>query len=349
VIRSAADQFQEATLMASHQIDQTRRHGSPTQIGSPRAVRQAGAGVALRALHWLAGRRGPVSSQRKADVTTLPLAEHRPTERRQEPLRQLATDLGTATRVAPVIPDPAPAPSASPLPSASGEPPRIRRWNTPGATLLLGALLAAILVVTALLPGDLRATKLGTRAQATATPRPTATATALPTAGALPGFAIYADPKTEFTLQYPATWTAAPKDAGVEFYTTDAQVTEYVVDVLPEGGASTSGTPNDPTEASQWVNLALQGVQQQESVQNFLRMTGPLPAVTIGGQTWQSGAAVFDVAQLHSRVQVYATLYQGKPYVITLLAPDASFAAGDQLYFKTMLTTFQFVSTTPSS
>jgi hypothetical protein len=122
-----------------------------------------------------------------------------------------------------------------------------------------------------------------------------------------------------------------------------------VVDVLPEGGASSGATGSDPTEASQWVNMALQGVQQQESVQNFLRMTGPLPAVTIGGQTWQSGAAVFDVLQLHSRVQVYATLFQGKPYVITLLAPDASFAAGERLYFKTMLSTFAFTSITPSS
>jgi hypothetical protein len=349
MMRSAADQFQEATLMASHQINQTRRQGRPPQTNSMRAVQQSREGMAVRALRWLDRRRGEVSSQRKAEVTTLPLAANQHAHRRHTPPRSIDLTAAVATRAAPAASRSASPPPPSASPGAPVEPPRLPRWKAPGATLLVGAFLAAILVVTALLPGDLRATQGGTRAQATATPRPTATATAVPTAGALPGFAIYADPKAEFTLQYPATWTAAPKDAGVEFYTSDAQVTEYVVDVLPEGGASTSGTPDDPTEASQWVNLALQGVQQQESVQNFLRMTGPLPAVTIGGQTWQSGAAVFDVAQLHSRVQVYATLYQGKPYVITLLAPDASFAAGDRLYFRTMLATFQFVSTIPSS
>jgi hypothetical protein len=71
--------------------------------------------------------------------------------------------------------------------------------------------------------------------------------------------------------------------------------------------------------------------------------------VTIGGQTWQSGTAVFDVQQLHSRVQVYATIFEGKPYVITLLAPDASFTAGERQYFRTMLATFQFLDSTPSS
>jgi hypothetical protein len=236
------------------------------------------------------------------------------------------------------------------VPGAEGKPPRQRPpWIAHGTALALSALLAGTLVLTAALPGDLRPTHPDTRARATVGASPTPTATAVPTAGALPGFAIYADPKSTFTLQYPATWTASPKDSGVEFYTSDAQETEYVVDVLPEAGASTGGATNDPTEALQWVNMALQGVQQQESVQNFLRVTGPLPAVTIGGQTWQSGAAVFDVLQLHSRVQVYATIYQGKPYVITLLAPDASFVAGDHLYFKTMLTTFQFTTTTPSS
>jgi hypothetical protein len=334
-------------LMALHQVDQTRRPEHPTSSGTINAVLLAGAGVAMRTLQWLERWRGEVSNQRKADVITLSQVAPRHAHRKHAALRHLATTTEAATQVAQVVARPTPPPS---LPDASGKPPRQRPpWIAHGTTLAVGALLAVTLVLTAVLPGDLRATRTRAQAQATVGRQPTATATAVPTIGALPGFAIYADPKATFTLQYPATWTASPKDSGVEFYTTDSQETEYVVDVLPEVGASTGATANDPTEASHWVDMALQGVQQQESVQNFLRMTGPLPAVTIGGQTWQSGAAVFDVLQLHSRVQVYATLFQGKPYVITLLAPDASFATGDHLYFKTMLSTFQFTTAPPSS
>jgi hypothetical protein len=336
-------------LMGIHQIDQTRRAEHLTLSGTIDAVRYAGAGVAMRALHWLERQRGEVSRQRKADVTTLSPAAHRHAPRQYASLHHLAVTPAAATHAAPA--SSRPAPPLSPIsPGGPGEPPGPRSPLQPhAAALAISVLLGTILVVTAVLPGDLRTTHPDPQAQDTVTPHPTITASAVPTAGALPGFAIYADPKTDFTLQYPTTWTAAPKDSGVEFYTSDAQDIEYVVDVLPEGGTSSGGTTNDPTEASQWVNLALQGVQQQESVQNFLRVTGPLPAVTIGGQTWQSGAAVFDVLQLHSRVQVYATLYQGKPYVITLLAPDASFAAGERMYFKVMLATFQFVPTSPTS
>ena len=335
--------------MGLQQLGRTRQAGFLTLSGTIDAVRFVGAGVAMRALHWLERQRSEGNSHRKAEVTTLSPAAPRPSHRRYMPLRHLAVTAAAATRPTTAATRPVP-PSMPARPSDPGEPPR---ENPPlrvhVAALAVGVLLGTILVVTAVLPGDVRTPRTGPAAQATATAHPTATATATPTPGALPGFAYYADPKADFTLQYPAAWMAAPKDSGVEFYTADTQETEYVVDVLPEGGASAGGVANDPTEASQWVDLALQGVQQQESVQNFLRVTGPLPAVTIGGQTWQSGAAVFDVLQLHSRVQVYATLYQGKPYVITLLAPDASFTAGDRQYFKTMLATFQFVPTSPSS
>ncbi|HEV2237221.1 MAG TPA: hypothetical protein VGR57_11225 [Ktedonobacterales bacterium] len=340
--------------MGSHQIDQlsqTRRAEHLTLTGTIDAVRLAGAGVAMRARRWLNGLRGEVNGQGKAEVTTLSQLAPRHAHRRPTATRHLAITAEAATRVARAAAHPKPLPHSTPtpVPGAEGEPPRRRPpWIARATAPALGALLAATLVLTALLPGDLRPTRTGPQARATAVP-PTPTATAVPTIGALPGFAIYADPKSTFTLQYPASWMASPKDSGVEFYTADTQQTEYVVDVLPEAGASTSTTTGDPTEALQWVNMALQGVQQQESVQNFLRVTGPLPAVTIGGQTWQSGTAVFDVQQLHSRVQVYATIFEGKPYVITLLAPDASFTAGDHLYFRTMLATFKFIDLTPPS
>jgi hypothetical protein len=347
--RSAADQVCEAVLMGLQQMDRTRQAGDLTLSGTIDAVRFVGAGVAMRALHWLDRRRGAVSSQPKAEVTTLSPPAPRPAHRRSMPLRHFAVTSAVVARPTTAA-ERHPAPSPPAPPGNPGQPPRgTPPLRAPVAALAVGILLGTIVVATAVLPGDVRTPRADPAALATATARPTATTAATATPGALPGFAIYADPKADFTLQYPATWKAVPKDSGVEFYTTDTQETEYVVDVLPEGGASTTGVPNDPTEASQWVDLALQGVQQQESVQNFLRVTGPLPAVTIGGQTWQSGTAVFDVLQLHSRVQVYATLYQGTPYVITLLAPDASFTVGDRQYFKTMLATFQFVPTSPPS
>src|SRR5260221_8885576 len=301
--------------------------GSSSTAGTPDAMRLSGYAVATQRRSSRQRPRNAASSQRKAVATTLQTDQTHEDLFPGAPVDATALVAERESQLASAM-DGVAAPGAEEN-DHSPSPGRLtrRRMGKPSrrAVSAACALLALALVLLALFPGDLQPRATITRVQPTVAP--TATATAVPTPAALPGFTLYMDRKSSFSLQYPSTWMVSPKDFGVEFYTGDTQTPEYRLDVLPEVPANPAAT-NDPTVALGWVDIALQGVQQQESVQNFQRMIGPIPAATIGGQTWQSGAAVFDVLQLHSRVQVYATLYQGRPYVITLLAPDQSFALG---------------------
>jgi hypothetical protein len=81
---------------------------------------------------------------------------------------------------------------------------------------------------------------------------------------------------------------------------------------------------------------------------NFQQDAGPLPAATFAGSTWQTGRGVISdqvgqVSQASIRVQVYATIYQGKPYIISLYAADGTFSVADTVYFQPMRESFEFL------
>ena len=179
---------------------------------------------------------------------------------------------------------------------------------------------------------------------ATATTAPTATPQATPLPTPLPGFALYVDAKSSFLIQYPDTWSKENLVPSIQFY--DSTQSTYVVTILPADPNNAPPSTNATAAAMNWVDATLNGIQQEETVQNFERLSGPTPAVTIGGQAWQSGVATFGPTDAPNRVQVYATVFDGQPYVITLVAPDDLFETGQDLYFKPMLATFQFL--TPS-
>jgi hypothetical protein len=148
-------------------------------------------------------------------------------------------------------------------------------------------------------------------------------------------------------LQYPNTWPtpSTSPNLGVQF--NDAS-NLYVVQV-DQADPLTSGVPTgpDPTTASaEWVNFVLTNLQQREEAHGFTftREPGPVPAVRIGGQQWQSGAAKINAQNLQLQVFVYATIHAGKPYVINLLASASGFSTAQQNYFNPMLNSFQFAT-----
>lgn len=199
-------------------------------------------------------------------------------------------------------------------------------------------------------------------------PAPTATATLAPTAtptlttpaspAPMPGFTWYTDQNAHFSLQYPTTWKQQPVDStlGVEFAdgnTADAGT--YVLDVY-HPDPKTSNVPaqqDDNSTAASWVDFVLGNLQQQELAHGstFQRLPGPIPAVTFGKQTWQSGIATINEMingqALPVRVQVYATIHNGQPYIINVYALTDAFATGQQQYFTPMLNSFQFLSPAP--
>jgi hypothetical protein len=80
--------------------------------------------------------------------------------------------------------------------------------------------------------------------------------------------------------------------------------------------------------------------------------TAPTPPAaanaTIGGAPWYAIATDYNDTQNQPvHVEVYATVYQGKAYIIELQAPNTNnqFDSVKQQYFVNMLVKFQFLPT----
>jgi hypothetical protein len=222
--------------------------------------------------------------------------------------------------------------------------------------VLAGALLVALVVVAAsLIPGNhpkgAVAQHPAPTATATQAPTPTPTMTATPGMALMPGFTLYRDPTSGYALQYPGTWPKPSTDPNLGVQFSDASnlnSARYVVQVN-QPDPLTSGVaigPDPNTAAANWVNFELTNFQQTEEAHGFTftRGPGPIPTVLIGGQQWQAGAAVVSGQNLTLQVHVYATIHNGKPYVINLLAGADGFATGQQTYFAPMLNSFQFAT-----
>lgn len=181
--------------------------------------------------------------------------------------------------------------------------------------------------------------------------QPTATATATltpsptiyPTPTPMTGFQVYVpkDHSEGFLIQYPSTWVANSNYPGVEFDDDKVNPTHEVQVLLP-GDATAVGVAGDPSDASVWVSYELNKLAEKWG-SSFSQVSGPAPAVRINDVTWQSGQAILSESQTRIRVQVYATVRDGKVYIINQLAGDDTFSDSVSLYFMPMLRSFTFL------
>jgi hypothetical protein len=172
-------------------------------------------------------------------------------------------------------------------------------------------------------------------------PSPTSTPTAAPTPSPTvppsptpdPGFAFCDQACTTngFSVEYPGNWQQGSTNdsTGVQFTNPSAQDQYAAFKVAGSTSAS----------ANQLVNADLQ--------HNFASKPGYTPptssqSTTIGGVTWVYSTATYGLNGQTERVQVYATVRQGKSYIIELEAADSNFDAVNTKSFETMLGSFQF-------
>ena len=212
-----------------------------------------------------------------------------------------------------------------------------------------GALLALVLVgMVAMLFADTRTTDAAVRPTPTATLAPTATPAPTMTPPAIDGFQFYRDPTSHYIIQYPLGWVVSTDNAsqGIEFCD-DCQNPGYIVQVNTPSNLGDVGPPPTQNSASGWVTYALNGLSSRLQ-SGTLKALGEQQAITIGGVVWQSGGAlVTDPSGAASfRVQVYATVYEGKPYILVLSTTEDRFTAGTIQFFGPMLQSFEFVKQT---
>jgi zinc ribbon protein len=165
-------------------------------------------------------------------------------------------------------------------------------------------------------------------------PSPTPSPTLTPTATPDVGFTLCDNTCTSngFSVEYPSTWSQSP--------TTDSTGTQFTNPSQSDEFTSfkTPGITN--MNAGQLVNNDLSGYSSQQGY----NAPTPTPSSnsTIGGENWSYQIAYY---QLHShtvRIEVYATVHQGKAYIIELQALDSEFDTVNTQYFERMLVRFQF-------
>jgi hypothetical protein len=233
-------------------------------------------------------------------------------------------------------------------PASDEAPPMLRavRQRLPHLAPWAGAVLALILVgMLAMLFADTRTTDAAVRPTPTATAAPTATAVPTITPTAIDGFQFYRDPSDHYVIQYPLGWMVSTDNAsqGIEFCD-DCQNPGYIVQVNTPSNLGDVGPPPNQNSASGWVTYALNGLASRLQ-SGTLTVLGEQQPITFGGVVWQSGGAlVTDASGSASfRVQVYATVHEGKPYILVLSTTEDRFTAGTIQFFGPMLQSFQFV------
>lgn len=162
----------------------------------------------------------------------------------------------------------------------------------------------------------------------TPSPSPTLTPTSTPDAGFT--FCNNICTSNGFSVEYPSSWSQSPTtdSTGTQF-TNPSQADEFAAFKTP--GMTTMN-------AGQLVNNDLSNFSSQPGY------TAPATSsnATIGGENWSYQIAYYQLNGQTTRVEVYATVHQGKAYIIELQAIDANFDTVNTQYFEIMLARFQF-------
>jgi hypothetical protein len=132
--------------------------------------------------------------------------------------------------------------------------------------------------------------------------------------------------------EYPSGWQSGPSSsaAGVQF-TNPVQADQLASFKAP-------GPTSSP--AGDILNNNLQT--------NYASRPGYVPpsatsTTTISGATWVTATAYYQNDIQKERVIVFATVQQGKAYIIELQAPDPQFDTVNSQFFNSMLIRYQFL------
>lgn len=209
---------------------------------------------------------------------------------------------------------------------------------------VVSALLASALLLAISAAGRIAAER---GANSSTTPSPlVATPTPSPSPTPQTGFLVYTDTANGFLVQYPQNWSVDSSATPVIQFSDDSNETGYVLQVALPSSSSLPGAGGDPSKADTWVNYEL-NIFAQKYPQNFILLNSGMTTREIGGVTWQSGAGLITNNSSGIHLQVFATVYKGKPYLINLLSAQDRFSAGTLEYFDPMLNSFAFLNAAP--
>lgn len=220
-----------------------------------------------------------------------------------------------------------------------------QRALTP-SLILIGGVVSALLASALLLAIAGAGRIAAQRDTGNVTPATVATATPSPSPTPQTGFLVYSDKANGFLVQYPQNWSVDSSAAPVIQFSDDSNETGYVMQVALPAASALPDASSDPAKATTWVNYEL-NIFAQKYPQNFILLDSGVTTREISGVIWQSGEGLITNNSSGIHLQVYATVYQGKPYLINVLAAQDRFSAGTLAYFDPMINSFAFMNAAP--
>lgn len=217
--------------------------------------------------------------------------------------------------------------------------------------MIVGIVCLVFAIITVGIFGAIFATRGGNNqstptpiAQTTATPSPTPSPTPTPTPSPTPTPTTVPTPVPDanfswcttcmqngYMIEFPNGWSqGGTQDQQGTQFTNPTQPDTYAAVKTPSGGASVTDLLS--ADASEFSSQP--GYQAPQSTQN----------ITIGGTNWSYQTIFYQANGQMEQVNIYATIYQSKGYVIELQASQAQFATAYGQFFSPMLTRFQFVA-----
>ena len=177
----------------------------------------------------------------------------------------------------------------------------------------------------------------------TAIPSPSPTATATPTPVPSPTAAPTAAPDANFSwcttacttngyiVEYPNGWNEQQTSdkTGTQFFN-PSQTDTYAAFKTPGPTTSTAS------------NLVAADLQTGFASQPGYAPPTSTETTTIGGENWTYAIAHYTFNSQLERIEVFATVHQGKAYIIELQAADSQFDSINTQYFAIMIGRFQF-------
>lgn len=171
----------------------------------------------------------------------------------------------------------------------------------------------------------------------TPTPSPIPSPTAVPTPTPDANFSWCDTPCTQggYQIEFPNGWaqSASQSGPGIQFTNVGGADVIYAAVKTPSTNATSASDLLTADEANFSNQPGYQGPQSA-------------PSVTIGGENWNAEVLYYQLNGQTEEVNIYATIHQGKGYVIELQAAQAQFSTIMTQYFSLMITSFQFVAAT---
>lgn len=137
-----------------------------------------------------------------------------------------------------------------------------------------------------------------------------------------------------FSVEYPNGWAQGT--------TSDEPGVQFQNQLNPQEYAAFK-TPNNVTNNTTATDLANTDLQNNFEKQPGYTSPSSQSTATIGGENWVTETASYRPSNGQKiRVEVFATIHQGKAYIIELQAVEGQFASENEKYFQVMLSRFQF-------